>query len=219
MTCLSALVVLVSSRYLQFEPSNYFEEQRSVYVQREAILGLHIVGGMLALLLGPWQFVTAIRTRLPRLHRVMGRGYVVGVGAGALGGLLLAPTAYGGVVSTLGFATLGLLWAGTTVQAVVAVRRGNYYEHRRWMILSFSLSFAAVTLRLLLGGFAGLDAVGLAPGSFAVAYAAIAWLCWLPNLTLAAWWTRDRSPTDGGHHQRLDGVQPVLGLIEGDVRR
>ena len=114
MTVLSVLVVVAASRYLQFDPSTYFEEQRAVYVKREAILGLHIVGGMLALLLGPWQFVSGVRTRWPHLHRLMGRGYVAGVGAGALGGLLLAPTAYGGIVSTLGFSILGLLWVGTT---------------------------------------------------------------------------------------------------------
>ncbi len=193
MTGLSLLVVVVASRYLAFDSSTYFEQQRALYVQREAILGLHIGGGMLALLLGPWQFVQGLRSRWPRVHRVTGRGYVAGVGAGALGGLLLAPTAYGGVASTLGFAVLGLLWAGTTVQAMVAVRNGDYDEHRRWMVLSYSLSFAAVTLRLMLGSFAGLDAAGLAPIPFAVAYAAIAWLCWIPNLALAAWWTRDRS--------------------------
>lgn len=217
MTGLCLLVVMVASRYLQFDSSTYFEEQRGVYVQRETILALHIVGGMLALLLGPWQFVGGVRARWPRLHRVMGRGYVLGVGAGAVGGLLLAPTAFGGFVSTLGFSCLGLLWAGTTVQAIMAIRRGDVPEHRRWMVMSFSLSFAAVTLRLMLGAIAGLDAAGVAPVSFETAYAAIAWLCWLPNLIIAVLWTR--SPTKGSHHEGLDRVQAVLGLVEGDVGR
>jgi uncharacterized membrane protein len=187
-TSLSLLVALVASRYLQFDPATYFAEQREIYLQREAMLGLHIVGGMTALLLGPWQFVGAIRARWPRVHRATGYGYVVGVALGSIGGLLLAATAYGGAVSTAGFVGLGVCWAGTTTRAVLAARAGDWDEHRRWMVLSFSLSFAAVTLRLLLGAVQGLDAVGLSPMSFTTAYPLIAWLCWVPNLAVARWW-------------------------------
>lgn len=191
-TSLSLLVALVASRYLQFDPSTYFAEQREIYLRRETILGLHIAGGMLALLLGPWQFVERIRVRWPRVHRSMGYGYVVGVGTGAAGGLLLASTAYGGVVSSLGFGALAVLWAWTTLRGVLSARNGIASEHRRWMVMSFSLSFAAVTLRLMLGAVQGFDDAGLSPVSFATAYPLIAWLCWVPNLALASWWTRDR---------------------------
>jgi hypothetical protein len=51
------------------------------------------------------------------------------------------------------------------------------------MVRNFSLTFAAVTLRLYIPAsvFAGID--------FAVAYPIIAWLCWLPNLLVAEWST------------------------------
>lgn len=190
---LSLLVAIVASRYLQFDPSTYFAEQREIYLQREGILGLHIVGGMLALLLGPWQFASSIRVRWPRVHRTTGYGYVIGVMVGALGGLLLAPTAFGGIVSSLGFGGLGICWAWTTLRGVLAARAGRIDDHRRWMVMSYSLSFAAVTLRLMLGVVQGLNDAGLSPVSFAAAYPLIAWLCWVPNLAIATWWTRDRS--------------------------
>jgi hypothetical protein len=36
----------------------------------------------------------------------------------------------------------------------------------------------------------GLAAAGIVEFSFETAYAAIAWLCWVPNLLLALWITR-----------------------------
>jgi hypothetical protein len=49
------------------------------------------------------------------------------------------------------------------------------------MIRNFALTFAAVTLRLYLPP---VLIVGL---PFAMSYAIIAWLCWVPNLLVAEW--------------------------------
>jgi hypothetical protein len=49
------------------------------------------------------------------------------------------------------------------------------------MTCNFSLAFAAVTLRLYVPG---AMAAGIA---FEVAYPAVAWLCWVPNLVAARW--------------------------------
>lgn len=188
---LSLLVVLVASRYLARDPSTYFEEQRAVYVAHAAPLLLHVGGAMLALLVAPFQLTRWVRAR-PRLHRPLGRVFAVGVLAGGTGGLLLAPRAYGGVVSALGFTGLAVVWLSTTALGVAAVRRGDVATHRRWMIRAFAVTFAAVTLRLYLGLWTGLDGAGLALGEFVDAYRAIAWLCWVPNLALA-WWLTSRS--------------------------
>ena len=52
-------------------------------------------------------------------------------------------------------------------------------EHRRWMVRSFSLTYAAVTLRIYL---AILPALPLA---FVSGYRVVSFLCWVPNLVLA----------------------------------
>jgi uncharacterized membrane protein len=185
-TLLSLLVVLVASRYLAFDPSTYFPEQREVYVDRQVVLGLHIVGGMTALLVGPLQLARWFRARHVRVHRALGAVYVSGVLVGSVAGLVLATTAHGGPVAGLGFAGLAVAWATTTALAVHAVVHRRFQEHRRWMLRSFALTFAAVTLRLYLGvvGVLGLD--------FSTSYVVIAWLCWVPNLALALWWTSER---------------------------
>jgi hypothetical protein len=49
------------------------------------------------------------------------------------------------------------------------------------MIRNFSLTFAAVTLRIYVP-------LSIALGiPFEQAYPAIAWLCWVPNLAVAEW--------------------------------
>ena len=74
---------------------------------------------------------------------------------------------------------MAVLWLYTGLRAFLAIRRGEVSEHRRWMVRNFSLTLAAVTLRILLpmSGNAGIP--------FEVAYPAIAWLCWVPNLLVA----------------------------------
>jgi hypothetical protein len=65
--------------------------------------------------------------------------------------------------------------------AYACVRSANFGLHREWMIRSYALCLAAVTLRLYLP----LAALGGIP--FEEAYPAIAWLCWVPNLVAAEW--------------------------------
>ncbi|CRK60549.1 membrane protein, putative [Alloactinosynnema sp. L-07] len=190
MTILSLLVVLISTHYLAFDSTTYFEQQREVFIRREVVLGIHICGALLALITGPWQFARSIRNRWPRVHRITGRAYVLGCLVGGVGGLALATTAHGGWVTSLGFAGLAIAWLGTTVVAFAMIRVRRVAEHKKWMIRSFSLTFAAVTLRLMLGAYEGFE-LDIA---FADAYSAIAWLCWVPNLAVAWWFTRSRQP-------------------------
>ena len=58
------------------------------------------------------------------------------------------------------------------------------------MIRSFSLIMAGVMLRVWMPTHAVLAAAGIVDFSSETAYAGIAWLCWLPNLLLAIWFTR-----------------------------
>jgi hypothetical protein len=110
----------------------------------------------------------------------MGRLYLgVGVLCGGLAGLYLATHAFGGPVSRLGFASLALAWLYTGWRAYRAIRAREVATHRRWMVRNFALTFAAVTLRLWI------PASVVAGLPFATAYAAIAWLCWVPNLLFA----------------------------------
>ena len=142
-------------------------------------ISLHIVGAILALALGPFQFLARWRGRHPNLHRRMGRLYLLGVLVGGSGGLYLAPFAYGGPITQVGFGGLGVLWLATGLLAYRAIRAGRIGAHRRWMTRNFALTLAGVMLRLWMPGL-------LAGGvPFDAAYPAVAWLCWVPNLVVA----------------------------------
>ena len=137
----------------------------------------HIFASLFALLIGPFQFSQRIRQQHRKIHRWLGRVYLaVGVLIGGLSGLYMSQFAYGGLLAKSGFAMLAVLWLYTGFRAYTAIREGDFTEHKKWMIRNFSLTFAAVMLRIYLP-------VSILAGiNFTTAYAIIAWLCWVPNM-------------------------------------
>lgn len=192
-TLCTLLIVPIVAPYLTFDPEVYFSDQRENYLRVEFALGVHVLSGIVAFLVAPWQFVAAIRRRFVRVHRFLGAVYVASALALGLSGLVLAPTAYTGPVAVAGFTVLDLAMLFTTGAAVRMVVTGRYADHRRWMIRSFALILAGVMLRLESLIYDGLRSAGVFDFSFETAYAGIAWLCWVPNLLVALWITR-RSP-------------------------
>ncbi|SFC21984.1 DUF2306 domain-containing protein [Streptomyces aidingensis] len=163
----------------------------------QAVFYTHVVSASLALLLGPWQFLRALRRRSPRVHRVTGRIYLVAVLTGAGSGLALAPWNSAGMVGFFGFGMLAVLWAVTAVRAYRAVRGGDPAGHQAWMMRNFAFTFAAVTLRLWVGVLTGVQVPFTAEDVdpdvlFDNAYHAVPFLCWVPNMFVAEWLIRRR---------------------------
>ena len=142
-------------------------------------LPLHAGLAATALLIGPFQFWAGRNGGRAAWHRVTGALYMLACLLGAPAGFMLALGTTAGPVATAGFGLLAVAWFWTTGQGLLAVIGRRYGEHRRWMIRSFALTYAAVMLRLYLPLS---NALGLDMG---VAYLAISWLCWVPNLLLA----------------------------------
>lgn len=153
----------------------------------QVALYVHIVTASTALALGPLQFVSTLRRRRPRLHRAVGRVYLVAVALGSVSGVAILPVNSAGLVGVFGFGTLAVLWLVTGTRALRAIRTGDVAGHQAWMLRNYALTFAAVTLRLWLGLLLGAQlALGAdAAAAFANAYAAVPFLCWLPNLVVA----------------------------------
>ena len=210
MLLLAVLVSLVVSRYLTLDPDVFFPEQRVVYLAHLTFVIVHVVASMLAILIGPFQFLPGIRKgHWLKFHRWLGRTYLLGILFGGLSGLYMAQLAYGGLVSRLGFSALASVWLYTGYRAYSHIRKKEIEQHRQWMIRNYALTFAGVMLRvwvpLSTGG--GID--------FAVAYPIIAWLCWVPNLLVAEWVIR--SATESRPPIRLAELPGRLGSSQKTV--
>lgn len=142
---------------------------------------VHFAGGAVAMAVGPFQFRTGPRARRSPVHRLLGRIYVIAILASGIAGFGMAFISQGGLPAHVGFGLLAAFWLVTTSLAFLTIRRGDTLAHQRWMVRSFALTFAAVTLRLYLP-------LSVASGvPFDVAYPIIAWACWVPNLLVAEW--------------------------------
>jgi uncharacterized membrane protein len=153
-------------------------------------LAIHVIGGVIALLVGPLQFVRRIRERRPAVHRASGRIFVVACLVAAPSGFVLAVGTVAGPFAAVGFAIPALLWPLFTFLGVRAVLERRIDDHREWMLRSYAVTANAITLRLLL------PASGLLGFSFLDAYPVIAWLGWIMNLAGVEYYIRRNRVAD-----------------------
>ncbi|RYH94632.1 MAG: DUF2306 domain-containing protein, partial [Acetobacteraceae bacterium] len=165
-------VALVSYRILLLGIETGFPDMLH-HLPHAGLFWTHVLAAGLALALMPFQFWQRLRTRRRGLHRWLGRTYGLAVLAGGLSGLYMAFFAKTGAIAGAGFFLLALAWLTTTTIAVLRARAEDIDGHRRWMIRSAALTFAAVTLRLYLplAMILGLP--------FDASYTVIAWACWV----------------------------------------
>lgn len=142
-------------------------------------LPVHAAFATAALLIGPAQFASGLRARWPALHRWMGRTYIICALAGGATGLVLAFGTAAGPVAAAGFAALAVASLISAAQAWRLAVARRFDAHRRWVVRSYALVFAGVTLRLWLplSMIAGLDLME--------SYRVISFLAWVPNLLVA----------------------------------
>jgi len=180
----SGIIALASFRFLLLGLEQSFPDMPEQIRNQLTAFVLHISAAPIALAFGALQFYPKLRARRPALHRWIGRGYGVAILVAGVSGIVIALHAAGGSVVSTGFALLSVLWIGTTANAIRLAMAGRITEHRRWMVRSFALTFAAVTLRLYLPAFmlSGMDYTAASPY--------LAWICWVPNLLFAEWWLR-----------------------------
>ena len=179
----SILIALVSYRFLLIGLEDAFSVMQFHIEARRLSFLVHVASGPVALAIGVLQFSRRLRERFATLHRWMGRLYGLAVGLSGTAALLLAAHSLDRPVAASGFGLLALAWMVFTARAIYLARAQRFAEHRQWMIRSFALTFAAVTLRLQLPVFLG--PLGM---DYLEASSYLGWLCWVPNLLVAEWW-------------------------------
>jgi uncharacterized membrane protein len=145
--------------YLRFSKAVYTE----YFWYRAPWLLVHVICGITATLIGPFQFIPAIRANVPRLHRSLGKIYIGCVVLSTFVSFYLVSTAGLGIIYDTGLAVLGIVWLSSTLMAWLCIRKRNIGMHREWMIKSYVLTLSFVTFRFVedllarggIGDFAG----------------------------------------------------------------
>ena len=179
---LSLLTALSTARLFPLGLDLAFPSMGHQILDARLMFLLHISAASVALACGALQIIAAVRKRYLNVHRWVGRLYALAVLLASFSGFLIA-FQIAGIIGTTGFALLAVIWLIVTGQAVRLARTHQIQAHRRWMICSFALTFAAVSLRLQLAIFM----FGLSM-PYEQVYPFLAWSCWVPNLVFALWY-------------------------------
>jgi hypothetical protein len=167
------------------------------YWRMRGWLLMHMTGGTVAILSGPWQFSTRLRHRYLRLHRATGYVFLSAVLIGSLGAFRMAIDTTFGWAFGCGLFALALAWITTAAMAFYAVKQRHIQIHKEWMVRAYIVTFAFVSFRLFndFGPTSHLEPAGDRANL-------LIWACWaLPLLAaeVVMQLQRMRRPTGAAH--------------------
>jgi hypothetical protein len=137
--------------YLHYNEAAFTDAELGApnYWEERGWLLMHMTGGMVALLTGPWQFWTGFRARFARLHRWTGRLFLGGVAVGSVGAYHMAIVTTFGWALGFGLLMLATAWVTTAGMAYYAILKRRIQVHKEWMVRAYVVTFAFVTFRVL----------------------------------------------------------------------
>ena len=141
----ATLFVFITSEVLLVADYPMYHAYRLQVISDRHLLIPHTLAGLFALLIGPINFSSRIRQHHFRLHRVLGRIYVISVLVGAATGVALAA----GRPGLPGTAMQAAAWIVCTTAALITARNGQIVQHRQWMARSYAVTFTFVSSRVL----------------------------------------------------------------------
>jgi uncharacterized membrane protein len=142
---LTALFVFITSEALLITDYPMYHAYRLQVIADRHLLIPHTLCGLVALLAGPMQFSSRLRRRHLKVHRALGRIYVISVFIGALTGIALSA----GRPGMPGTSMQAAAWIVCTTAAFIAARNRQIAQHRTWMVRSYAVTFTFVSSRVL----------------------------------------------------------------------
>jgi uncharacterized membrane protein len=141
---LAGISVLIWTDYpLLHTPSDY----RTKLIHDHLFLIPHAIAGVLATVLGPFQFSTRFRQRHLAWHRLMGKAYVIAVCVAAPMVPLLS-RGFSAMEQIAGGTQAGI-WLLCTLCAFLTARNRQIIVHRQWMIRSYAFTLNFIFSRVL----------------------------------------------------------------------
>jgi hypothetical protein len=171
--------------YFSFERGIYFLSTKPDRVLDNLVFlagfYVHIISSVWVMAGGVFQFIPGLFHTKPRLHQNLGKLYVLSVLLlAAPSGLILAFYANGGLPAKAGFIMQCIVWWFTTLLAWKEIHNKQWLLHIEWMIRSFAVTLAAMSLRLesyVMYYFLGTKPIET--------YLTVTWLSWTGNLLIA----------------------------------
>ncbi len=158
-TLIKSILPVVLLAFLLIIALKFVLEEIHYYSLNKEILGRffpikwwligHLSGGIIALLIGPFQFWSAFRTRYFKIHRRLGRIYLVAIVIGAFSSTYMAWNTALAIHWTWAFSlqVLGVVWLTTAYMAFRSIRKMRIEQHREWMIRSYIVTFGFILFR------------------------------------------------------------------------
>lgn len=169
-------LVLFAGKIVLNDALPYFGLNEEVYGRfwsmKWPLIG-HVSGGLLALVLGPFQFWAGFRNKYLKIHRLMGKLYLTAILIGTISSTSLAWTTGLAIHWTWAFSLqmLAFAWFCTAAMAFVSIKRRKFQQHKEWMIRSYVVTFAFVIFRWL----AAMPSI-IEPGSFVERGPTLIWI-------------------------------------------
>lgn len=107
----------------------------------------HVLGATCSMFLGPVQFWKSFRIKYIKLHRLLGKIYIIGSLVAAVTAFRLA-LLFDCVGCRYSLIPLSVFFAFTTLLGWYAIRQKNIVAHQQFMIRSYTCSLAFVFVRL-----------------------------------------------------------------------
>lgn len=111
------------------------------YWYRAPWLFIHNIFGIIALLSGPFQLTPKFRNRHWKLHRRLGRVYLVSVLIASVTSIYLSLTSAITYTYMAGLFTGSVAWLVTAVLSYQTILQRKVKQHKRWMIRNYVLTF------------------------------------------------------------------------------
>jgi uncharacterized membrane protein YozB (DUF420 family) len=153
-----AIILSVSCYFIYNNVFNYFNYDKPHYEpggfwpSYAPFILTHVIFGMIALLLGPLQFIPAIRKKHVKIHHTIGKTYLISILIAASSSLYLAIDKVIISEKGLNFGTgllgLAFAWLLTSGMAYWSIRHRNFEQHREWMVRSFVVTTGFASFRL-----------------------------------------------------------------------
>lgn len=156
------------------------------YARQPVLTLLHILPGALFIVLGALQFVKNIRRNFIKIHRFMGRiyillGLIVGITAIIMGFLMK----FGGLAETTAVLVFSSYFLLALLKAYKHIRNREYDLHREWMIRGYAIGLAVATMRPIIGLFFAFTQI-----PFNRFFGYVFWIAFIIHLIVAEWWIR-----------------------------